>query len=164
MKASLLSGFLRGSPTSGGAITPSRFPQVTSALWKMGATSSKRCLPSLTGKRSAGQVLPIIISPTSARVTCCGRLLVASTVVVVSVSSTSALAMALLLLVQLTSIAIRQRMIERGRFIFVLLLKYNKQSYNKNTDAPTHIVWCTYFFIGEMKWGSTRSARSARIF
>ncbi|MDY6198110.1 MAG: hypothetical protein SPH99_07620, partial [Sodaliphilus sp.] len=52
----------------------------------------------------------------------------------------------LLLLVQLTSIAIRQRMIERGRFIFVLLLKYNKQSYNKNTDAPTHIVWCTYFF------------------
>ena len=44
-------------------------------------------------------------------------------------------------------------MIERGRFIFVLLLKYNKQSYNKNTDAPTHIVWCTYFFIGEMMWG-----------
>ena len=64
------------------------------------------------------------------------------------------LAMALLLLVQLTSIAIRQRMIERGRFIFVLLLKYNKQSYNKNTDAPTHIVWCTYFFIGEIMWGS----------
>lgn len=56
------------------------------------------------------------------------------------------LVMALLLLVQLTSIAIRQRMIESGRFIFVLLLKYNKQSYNKNTDAPTHIVWCTYFF------------------
>ena len=70
--------------------------------------------------------------------------------------------MALLLLVQLTSIAIRQRMIERGRFIFVLLLKYNKQSYNKNTDAPTHIVWCTYFFIGEMKWGSTRSTWSTR--
>lgn len=64
------------------------------------------------------------------------------------------LAMALLLLVQLTSIAIRQRMIERGRFIFVLLLKYNKQSYNKNTDAPTHIVWCTYFFIVEIMWGS----------
>ena len=63
------------------------------------------------------------------------------------------LAMALLLLVQLISIAIRQRMIERGRFIFVLILKYNKQSYNKNTDAPTHIVWCTYFFIGEMMWG-----------
>lgn len=67
------------------------------------------------------------------------------------------LAMALLLLAQLISIAIRQRMIERGRFIFVLLLKYNKQSYNKNTDAPTHIVWCTYFFIGEIMWGSTRS-------
>lgn len=63
------------------------------------------------------------------------------------------LVMVLLLLVQLTSIAIRQRMIERGRFIFVLLLKYNKQSYNKNTDAPTHIVWCTYFFIGEIMWG-----------
>ena len=74
-----------------------------------------------------------------------------------SVIWSAELAMALLLLVQLTSIAIRQRMIERGRFIFVLLLKYNKQSYNKNTDAPTHIVWCTYFFIGEMKWGSTRS-------
>ena len=74
-----------------------------------------------------------------------------------SVIWSAELAMALLLLVQLTSIAIRQRMIERGRFIFVLLLKYNKQSYNKNTDAPTHIVWCTYFFIGEMKWGSARS-------
>lgn len=77
-----------------------------------------------------------------------------------SVIWSAELAMALLLLVQLTSIAIRQRMIERGRFIFVLLLKYNKQSYNKNTDAPTHIVWCTYFFIGEIMWGSTRSTRS----
>ena len=71
-----------------------------------------------------------------------------------SVIWSAELAMALLLLVQLTSIAIRQRMIERGRFIFVLLLKYNKQSYNKNTDAPTHIVWCTYFFIVEIMWGS----------
>ena len=70
-----------------------------------------------------------------------------------SVIWSAELAMALLLLVQLTSIATRQRMIERGRFIFVLLLKYNKQSYNKNTDAPTHIVWCTYFFIGEIKLG-----------
>lgn len=70
-----------------------------------------------------------------------------------SVIWSAELVMALLLLVQLTSIATRQRMIERGRFIFVLLLKYNKQSYNKNTDAPTHIVWCTYFFIGEIKLG-----------